>query len=102
MRKTKLPTSFKKYFWDVDFNKLNPQNNASYIILRLLDRGDAKVISWLVKNYPKGLIKEIIINRRGLSPKTAVFWALLLGIDQKKVVCLQTPYLKMRQELWPY
>lgn len=102
MRETKLPASFKKYFWDVDFKRIDPQKNASYVITRLLEHGDAKVISWLVKNYPKSLLKEIITNRRGLSPKTAVFWALLLDIDQRKVACLQTPYLKIHQELWPY
>ncbi len=102
MSKTKLPNAFKKYFWDVDFNKIDSQKNAIYVIVRLLERGNAKVISWLVKNYPKRLIREVIMNRRGLSPKTAVFWALLLDIDQRRVVCLQKPYLKMRQELWPY
>lgn len=102
MEATKLPKSFKKYFWDTDFNKINPQKNSSYVIVRLLERGDGQVIQWLFKNYSKDLIKEVVLTRRGLSPKTAVFWALLLSLDKRKVVCLQTPYLQMRQAHWPY
>lgn len=98
----KLPKSFKSYFWDVDFEGINPQKSAQYVIARLIDRGNDKAISWLFKNYPKPIIKEVITFRRGFSPKTANFWANALKIDKRKVVCLQKPYLRMRQQLWPY
>jgi len=98
----KLPGFLKQYFWDVDFDKINPQKSAQYIIARLIDRGNEKTIRWLFANYPKDLIKKVVTTRRGFSPKTANFWALILGVDKRKVVCLQTPYLKMRQALWPY
>lgn len=98
----RLPTFLKEYFWDVDFNQVSKDENAPYIIHRLLDRGNDKAIRWLFKTYNKDLIKEVITKRRGFSAKTANFWADLLDIDKRKVVCLQTPYLKMRQELWPY
>ncbi len=98
----KLPKFLKQYFWDVDFNNINAKKYAQYIVARLIDRGNDKAIRWLFKHYPKDLIKEVIKNRRGFSPKTANFWALVLGIDKRKVVCLQKPYLKMRQQLWPY
>lgn len=98
----KLPKSFKQYFWEVDFEKIDPEKSAQYIIFRLLDKGNDKAISWLFKNYPKDLIKRVVTIRRGFSAKKATFWADLLEIDKRKVVCLQKPYLKMRQELWPY
>ena len=98
----KLPVFLKQYFWDVDFEKVNPEKSAQYIIFRLLNKGNDKAIRWLFKTYPKDLIKEVVRERRGFSAKTANFWADLLDIDKRKVVCLQKPYLKMRQELWPY
>lgn len=98
----KLPIFLKKYFWDVDFDKIDRKKSASYIIQRLLDRGNDKAAKWMCKTYDKNLIKEVVTNRRGFSAKTANFWADLLGLDKRKVVCLQTPYLKMRQQLWPY
>lgn len=98
----KLPAFLKQYFWDVDFKNIDPEESAQYVIARLIDRGNDKAIRWLFKNYPKDLIKEVVTTRRGFSPRTANFWALVLGIDKRKVVCLQKPYLKMRQQLWPY
>lgn len=98
----KLPLFLKQYFWDVDFDKIDKVQSASYVIHRLLDRGNDKAIKWMCKTYDKNLIKEIITNRRGFSAKTANFWADMLDIDKRKVVCLQKPYLKMRQQLWPY
>ena len=98
----KLPAYLKQYFWDVDFNKIDKEQSSSYIIHRLLDRGNDRVIKWMFKTYSKSLISEVVTKRRGFSPKTANFWADLLKIDKRKVVCLQTPYLQMRQQLWPY
>lgn len=98
----KLPKSFKQYFWDVDFAKIDPQKSDQYVVHRLIDRGNDKAIRWLLKTYPKDLIKEVVTNRRGFSPRIVNFWADLLEIDKRKVVCLQKPYLKMRLAHWPY
>ncbi len=98
----KLPKSFKQYFWEVDFNQIDSEESARYIIFRLLDKGDDRAIRWLFKTYPKELIKTVVKQRRGFSAKKANLWADLLEIDKRKVVCLQKPYLKMRQEFWPY
>lgn len=101
-KKNSLPEFLRPYFWDVDFDKMNKKRSASYIIHRLLDRGDDKAIRWMFKTYSKSLISEVLMKRRGFSAKTANFWADLLNIDKGKVVCLQIPYLKMRQAFWPY
>ena len=77
----KLPKEFKQYFWDVDFEKVNPEKSAQYIIFRLLNKGNDKAIRWLFKTYPKDLIKEVVRERRGFSAKTANFWADLLDIE---------------------
>lgn len=98
----KLPKFLKPYFWDVDSNRIDPQKSAQYVIARLLDRGNDQAIRWLLENYSKDLIKQVVTSRRGFSPKTANLWALLLGIDKRKVICLQKPYLKMRLAHWPY
>lgn len=98
----KLPSFLKQYFWDVNFKEINIEQNAQYIIHRLLDRGNDRAIKWMCKTYDKNLIKEVVEKRRGFSPKTANFWADLLKLNKIEVVCLQKPYLKMRQELWPY
>ncbi len=102
MKIKKIPSFLKKYFWDVDFNKIDTEHSALYVIHRLLDRGNDRAVKWMCKTYDKNLIKEVITKRRGFSAKTANFWADLYDIDKRKVVCLQKPYLKMRQQLWSY
>lgn len=95
MRISKLPKSFKKYFWDVDFDSLNSKKSQMFILKRVLDRGDDKAIRWLLKHYTKEDIRELILTTRDLSAKTANFWANYLNIDPKKVPCLQKPYSRI-------
>lgn len=99
---TKAPSFLKKYFWDIDFAKLDPKKRPEYVIERILELGDVKAVRWVLKTFPKNVIKKTLMTRRGFSPKTAVFWATILGINQKNITCLQPQYLAMRQTHWPY
>ena len=98
----KAPLFLKKYFWDIDFNRLNVAEKSIYVIERILELGDEKAIKWLFRKFQKTLIKKVIIGSRGLSPQTASFWSLILDIDQKEIRCLQKPFLRLRQTHWPY
>lgn len=95
-KRTKLPEFLRGYFWDVDFAKIDPEKSKTFILKRVLDRGDDKAIRWLLKHYTKEDIKSLILTTRDLSAKTANFWANLLGIDHKKVPCLQKPYSRIQ------
>lgn len=98
----KAPIFLKKYFWDIDFNKLDVSKSSTYIIERILEMGDEKAIRWVLKTFPKDLVKNVIINSRGLSPQTAGFWSHVFKINDNKILCLQKPYLKVRETHWPY
>jgi len=39
-----LPEFLKKYFWDVDFSKLDKEAYSQFIIERILEYGDQKAI----------------------------------------------------------
>ena len=95
MMKSKLPDSFKNYFWDVNFDSLSLKQNKSFILKRLLDRGDTLAINWLAKNYNKKEIGELLLSTRDISAKTANFWADFLQLNRKKVPCLQKPYTRI-------
>ena|SRR3989344_7202867 len=92
----KLPVFLKKYFWDVDFKELNLEKSKTFILKRVLDRGDTKALSWLKKNYTKDEIKKLVLFTRDISQKTANFWADYLKIDRRKVPCLQKPYSRIQ------
>lgn len=92
----KLPAFLKQYFWDVDFKQLDFWTDKTFILKRVLDRGNDKAIKWLLKHYTKADIKELVLTTRDLSAKTANFWADLLNIDKRKVPCLQKPYSRIQ------
>jgi hypothetical protein len=93
---TQIPEFLRSYFWDVNFDLLDFKKSKIFILKRVLDRGDSKALSWMRKNYTNQEIKKLLLTTRDLSPKTANFWALFLGIDKRKVVCLQKPYSRIQ------
>ena len=98
----KLPKFLKKYFWDVDFRKIDAQARSQYVLGRLLEYGDEKAISWMRKNFAKPQIEDVLFHYRSVSPQSANFWAVIFNINKKKVLCLQKPYLEIRRRHWPY
>lgn len=102
MAKKKIPLEFKKYFWDVDFEKLDPDKKPYFIIQRMLDMGDVEAVRWISKNFDSKEIKYTLTNLRGYSLKSASFWATYYQIPLEKVKCFQQPYLSVRRSHWPY
>ena len=92
MKTNRLPSKFKQYFWDTDFKLLGLSENATYIVKRILDRGNTNDLYWLNENYEKNFIVKTILQTKDISKKTANFWADYLNLDRKKVLCLQKPY----------
>lgn len=93
--KNNLPDSFKNYFWDVNFNSLSTKEDKSFILKRLLDRGNTEAINWVKKNYNEKEIKDLLQTSRDISAKTANFWADFLKLDRSKVLCLQKSYTRI-------
>lgn len=98
----KLPGFLKKYFWEVDFDKLDFKEKREYVALRLLEYGDADALRWLFRNIPKRKIEEVIKKRRGLSPRSLYFWSSFFNINPEKILCLKKSYQKRQKSLWPY
>ena len=71
-----LPERFKIYFWDVDWEdlKIQVRKYQNFIISRLCDKGDVADIKWLLNNYSKAEITDIVAKNRSVSPKTKSFW----------------------------
>lgn len=98
----KLPSFLKKYFWDVDSDSLNLKENSFFIITRLLEYGDFKAVSWLLKHTKRKQIQEVIKKSRELSPKTLNFWGLFFNLNRKKILCLKKSYQEMQKSHWIY
>jgi len=87
-----LPEFLRPYFWDVEFKELKIKKHASFIIKRVLDRGNLHDIRWLLKTYPKHAIEKVVMETKDLSRPTGNFWADIFDLDKSKVRCLQKPY----------
>lgn len=87
-----LPVTLKINFWDVEFEKLDSEKNATFIIKRILDRGNTEAVLWLTSNYSEDQIKNVIKTSRDISRKTANFWAKILNIEIQEILCLKKPY----------
>jgi len=98
----RIPYSFRKYFWDVDFNSLDFDKNPSFVIVRILEYGDPVAVRWLFKHTDKRKIKPIVLGTRELSPQALNFWSIFLNLSQRKVKCLKKSYQKMQSVHWPY
>jgi len=102
MKSTFLPKFLHRYFWDINAQKLNPQKRPQYVIQRLLEMGDQKAVRWVRKNFSKRQIMETICQSRQITPKTANFWSLFLGLDRKKIKCFQKDFRRTQRAIWPY
>ncbi len=84
-------SAFKKLFWDVDFSTIDPVQNKRFVIERVLEYGDLYHFEKLKELYSIGDIKEVLKNSKTISFKTANFYALVLGVPRKEVLCLRKP-----------
>jgi len=98
----KLPKFLEKYFWDIEFKKIDLAQGKIYVLKRILEYGDEKAVAWMWKNFKKSEIKDTLVNFRGYSQKTANFWAFILKINKEDVKCLSRSFLKTQKQFWPY
>ena len=66
-------------FWDVNPKNIDTKKNARYIIERILEFGNTSEVSWVLKYYPKNVIKKVMrLPRVQLSDKSKALWSLLI------------------------
>jgi len=98
----KIPRFLKKYFWETKFKDLDLQKHRVYVLRRILEYGDEKAVIWLWKNFRMLEIKNVLINYRGFSQKSANYWAIVLDLPREKVRCLNKSSPNEQKTIWPY
>ncbi len=98
----KLPGFLKEYFWDVDFDKIDPNKSNIYIAEKLLEYGDMRSVKWLLKTYGQNLIKKVIMTRSNVSPKTANFWGDMLNVPKSQIPSLRNCFSNPLPSIWDY
>ncbi len=81
-------------FWETDFQKLDYQKDAGFIIGRVLDFGNLKEWKAIKNFYGLPKIKEITQKHIFFDPRSANFWAMILGVPAKNLRCTKRLSLK--------
>lgn len=68
------PVFQRRLFWDVDFNRLNYDKRARFVIERVFSRGDVEDIRQCRRYYGDEKIREILTTAKWL-PKQSVYLA---------------------------
>jgi hypothetical protein len=97
-----LPSFLKRCFWDVEFKDLDVEKDSKFIIERVIEEGDIKSVRWLLKKYHLRTIRGLVKKSRGLSKKTANFWAVYFNIPKEDVLCLSKQFQKQHRVIWKY
>lgn len=82
-----IPREFERFFWDVDFEKLNWAEHSEHVIQRVLEKGDLDALRWLSATIGREGIRRHIEKRRGrgLDPRRLRFWEFILEIPKAEV-----------------
>lgn len=86
-----LPLQWKNYFWDVNFDELDPHRDSWFIIERLINAGIELTSEWIIENYEQELIIDNILNNYNLSTRVISQWALIFQLDPQLCRCMSRP-----------
>ncbi len=98
----RLPDFLRKYFWDVEFEKIEPANSKAFVLRRILNYGDEEAVAWMYKNFHPSEVRQCLSDFRGYSQKSANYWALILDVPREEVLCLKKRSSKEPGRIWPY
>lgn len=86
----KKPIFDKRIFWDVDFENLNYETKASFIIERVFDRGDVEDIRQCRRFYGDEKLKQVLTKAKWLSLHTIYLACALLENELTDYRCYIT------------
>ncbi|SRR6266545_1861750 len=84
----RLPATAKKYFWDINADKLDVSKHSRFVIERLLEDGDFPELRWLFQNFSKQKIVDVLKRSRSLSRRSANYWSLILNVPKRDMLSL--------------
>ena len=99
---TKIPKSLYRYFWDVNIKTLDPEKEATFILSRLLDKGNKEAFRYVQQTFSPQQIRLALKIYKDFSLRSASFLATIYRVPLSQVKCFQEPYLTTRRTLWPY
>ena len=97
-----LPEFLRPLFWDTNFDRLRIPGHERYIIERILELGDVPEVRWMMQQFTRQQVIQTLQTSRGISRKSARFWALVLNVPPEKVRCLTASFRQQPGRIWPW
>lgn len=100
MNSRELPVFNRRIFWDVDFEKIDYDAKAAFVIERVFERGDVQDIRNCRRFYGDEKVAEALVNARFLSEITMYLASAILDRPLKDFRCYTLRQLN--PQLFPY
>lgn len=86
----KKPVFARRIFWDVNFDALDYDAKASFIIERVFERGDVEDIRQCRRYYGDEKIRDVLVNAKWLSLQTIYLACALFDNQLTDYKCYNT------------
>lgn len=98
------PLTNQQLFWDVKIEELSENRDRfkKFILERILEHGDFEDVYWLLDNYERQDIANLVTSKSQLSRKTRNFWVNILNLRDSQAWIEFNQSQKQHKELWKY
>ena len=80
-----LPSEFRPFFWDTDFDGLDTRRHCNFIIIRLYCKGDMEGIRWVHMNYTDAEVRHAACVRRDMNPIVANYLMKKYALNREEM-----------------
>ncbi len=98
----KVPQNFQFLLPSSRVSNLDVQKDKTYIIENFLKNSTLEAWKWLLQNYSKNEITEVIKSSKNLRKKDVLIWSLMYNIPTKEILCLRTKSPAGLNSSWAY
>ena len=79
------PEEVRWLFWEAQFDAIDLDRDADYVLARILEHGRLVDVQWLLKQYGSDRIRQFFreVGHPELSARTIAFWRALFGAEEE-------------------
>lgn len=98
----KIPKEWYKYFWEVEAEEVDLDDNALYVIGRVLEHGNFDAVRKLRRYYGDHRLRQFLLSTKSrvLGKPTMRYWQVILDLSPEE--CEQISSNRNKNPLWPY
>ena len=82
-----IPKYIRPFLWSYDIKKIDIEKHKKRIITNILNLGSKKATDWILNQYSKQDIKNVLMNPLPgeWNKKSLNFWSIIFGVKPKDI-----------------